>query len=217
MDSAAREAINTKLRNQFMNTMREVVGIVQNISSRGEGLRSLAVQIELPDVSPPKVFTSSTPKLVQKNITVLIDGETQIEGSSDFNTGDTVHILLNKSAYSGSEFNALKISIRDRVKEIMKQVTNANLIHGKIRKKGSTTIVLSTRVPDSAKLSTLDVSGSFVVPYVEKEYVIIINANTKFPGVSFATLKVGDQVSAWGEGELFKKDSFIATKIIKEQ
>lgn len=66
MDSAAREAINTKLRNQFMNTMREVVGIVQNISSHGEGLRSLAVQIELPDVSPPKVFTSSTPKLVQK-------------------------------------------------------------------------------------------------------------------------------------------------------
>lgn len=217
-DPRAVEATTEKMRKQFMESMREVRGTVRAISSSGgEYGQTLSVSIQVPDVVSAKLFVASSPELIEKNIVVIVDGSTSIDGPSDFKVGDTVHVLLNRSVYNdGGDFTALKISIFDRTREIMKQITGVSMINGVIKKIGNNVIILIARVPDTAKLSTLDVSGSFTVPYVEKEYKILVNANTEFPRAQLKALKVGVSISAWGEGDLLNSGSFTATKIINE-
>ena len=213
------------LRLQFIENAQKnangISGQIQQIDVQG-GTKKLDVQIQISDLASLSsgdltLSTTSLPKLISKTITILVDGETTIEGTSDFKIGDTVKALLNKSVYQGTFFHAIKISTYNRVEEIKRQVFNLNLIHGSIEKLEGDLLVIKTKVPNKAKATTLNFSGEFTVPYIDKEYQVLIDKSTQFIGGKKSDLKVGGSISVWGEGDLLSMSSLTATKILIEQ
>ncbi|MHB8709935.1 MAG: DUF5666 domain-containing protein [Minisyncoccota bacterium] len=210
-------------RAQFIENVQKnangISGQIQHVDVQG-GTQKLEVKTEVLDIASSTGSTSaSTPLLgtISKTITVLVDGKTAITGTSDFKVGDTVNVLLDKSVYQGIDFHAVKISIYNRIEEIKNQAFTLNLIHGNIEKITSNSLLLKTQVPDKTKKSTLNFSGAFTVPYIDKEYTILIDNNTQFVGGGRSGLKVGVSVSIWGNGDLLNTSSFTATKILYEQ
>ncbi len=205
------------MRQHLMQSLREVQGSIQDIFVTSEGIKVLTIQVQIPDITVMKIPSQKELPISQKTIRVSITKKTVTEEEEAFKVGDTVTTLLDRGVYEGSDFNALKISLYSREREIKKTIEYSNIIHGTIKSIGNNSLVLKADVPDLAKMATLDVSQSFVVPRITKNYTVVINKNTDLSGTRIKDLKINDGLTAWGNENLLTENSFTATRIRKEQ
>lgn len=203
------------LLNEAIQETEYVNGKIQSITPK-EGGVLLTVSAEIPDILKAGMASTSIP-VIKKIVHVFVAKATNIEGTNNPQAGDIAIAMLDKSVYDGTEFTALKITVYNRAEEMRKQATQFRFLYGEIKKVQGDSFVLKTRVPDTTKLNTIDFSGSFTVPYVEKTYTIFISKDTRFPNADSKIIKKGNIVSAWGSGDLLNETSYTATKILIEK
>lgn len=204
------------LLNEAIQETKYVNGKIQSIIPK-EGGMLLTVLVEIPDISTFGVASTTIP-IAMKIIHVFVPRSIHIEGTNNPHVNDTTIAMLDKSVYDGTEFTARKIIVYNRAEEMRKQATQFRFLYGEIKKVQADSFILKTKVPDVTKLNSIDFSGSFIISYVEKNYTIFISKDTKFlQNSKLETIKKGNIVSAWGDGDLLNETSYTATKILVEK
>lgn len=214
--SAAREKNIEDMKQHFMKSLREVHGSVTDVFVTSAGLTVLTIETKIPD--PTNIGTSSNtaPALMKKTIRVSITDKTSVEGNHVFKNGESIKALLDRGVYEGTDFNALSISLYSRTLEIKKKIEYTDTIQGTIQSIGKNSFVIKAEVPDLSKTTTLDLTKSFIVPRVIKNYTVTVDNNTNLYGITFKDLKKNDRVSVWGTDNLLSVNSFTATRLLRD-
>lgn len=206
-----------EMKERFIRDFHEIQGTITNITNATTTGQVLTVETSIPDPSTLGTAEHMIPTKNKKVIKISISKNTVVTSQALFKAGDVVDAILDQSVYFASEFNALKISLYSRELAIRQAIGYSDVIHGTVKSIDSGSFVLQAKVADLSKLAALNVSQSFTVPQVTKNYTIFVTAKTAFSNVSFAGLKMGDSVTAWGNDNLLNKNSFTASRVRKEK
>lgn len=118
---------------------------------------------------------------VAKTYTVRITSRTAFEGKqfADLTAGDIVLITTKESIYDSATLTAKSITYWDEKKEQLNNVLgDPHTLFGSVRSESTmndiSVLTVEAEIPDKEKLLSMDLSGSYVVPYITKTFTISV-------------------------------------------
>lgn len=149
---------------------------------------------------------------------VIMDDLTMFEGEKGLDglvPGDEITVISGISIYEAAngEIHAQKIIFLDKeISATQALMGYQDVLIGSVRSmnksQGTTKLVVEVEVPDSTKLSTIDPSGSFEVPYVTKQILVTVPI-----GIDTSGIKSGRMVRVETEENVYATESVTAKAI----
>ena len=208
------EELTAQVRQELIAIGTRIEGTVVAVT---DTTITVKTQVGDPGAVEESVHTGMPLQFSDRDITVNLGPETTYVGftKEKIVTGAVVKIALSASIYETDRPTALSIEHFDLKTQVVNEVTQRDMIAGKVLSVSRRTLTIETEVADEEKLNSLDTSsGSFTVPYVTKRYTVTITPTTEFlEGKTMSDIVAGAQVTVWGEGNLYDTNRFNATKI----
>ncbi|OHA82836.1 MAG: hypothetical protein A2408_01875 [Candidatus Yonathbacteria bacterium RIFOXYC1_FULL_52_10] len=208
------EELTAQVRQELIASGTHIEGTVVAITDTTITIKTQVGDVDTVEESVRK----RTPlQFSDREITINLSPETSYVGfmKNEITTGLIVKTVLSASIYETDHPTALSVERFDLKTQVINEVTQRDMIAGKVLSVRGKTLTIETEVADEEKLDSLDTSsGSFTVPYVTKRYTITITPTTEFlEGKTMSDIVAGAQVTAWGEGNVYSINRFNATKI----
>ncbi len=203
---------------EFEERLKYVSGEVTSVSGDQITLNALVINQDYDDSMPG---SESVSQMIKQEVVVRIIDETAFNGIAnidDVSVGMTLEITLKDKIRQGKASKALRVVYRDLKSELHSELTNLDMIAGRVMMiKEDGTIVLGVDVVDEKKFKELELSGGYTVPYVTKPYFITVTDSTEFiDDRKVDDIENGSLLNVFGEGNLYERTSFDATKIYIE-
>lgn len=212
-------------KSEFIQNEKSLSGSVQKITFNADSDNGvIMLRAAILDVNTEEDYIEgSNRKFIEKEFSIRFDSDTTFKNKlvDDLVQGDMVKIDTSESIYLSSDLVASRVVFFDEQAEAKKQIIgDSKVLLGTVMSKTDTEVIVSAEVIDMEKLDTLDLSGSYSVPYISKELRVVIDDKTEIVDEAenpLGSFSVGDVVYVTVGQDIYKSEPLTAEKIMVEE
>ncbi|OHA84182.1 MAG: hypothetical protein A2408_01900 [Candidatus Yonathbacteria bacterium RIFOXYC1_FULL_52_10] len=184
---------------EVLKKSQYLAGFVESITAEGD-TGTLVVRANIKDISSGSLryIEPEDVQFIEKVYMVSFDENTVFSGKvvADIVSGDQVAINTKELIYEKDSLTALSIAFfdprEDTVAQILRDRRTLDAVVESVENQDEdTVIVVRTAIPDEDKLRTMDLSGSYTVPFIERKYSVRISKSTTLEGVAREEISSG--------------------------